>query len=82
MGEIKKLHVKNRTYYFYNDIINLQKFDARLLKKFIVDKKSYKRHWHLQLGYIKKEKIDDYEKIYSVNPLLLAMKTDILKRKA
>ena len=31
--------IKNRTYYFYNDIINLKSFDARLLK---IDKKSYK----------------------------------------
>ena len=37
MGEIKQIHIKNRTYYFYNDIINIKKFDARLLK---IDKKS------------------------------------------
>ena len=39
MGEIKQIKIKNRTYYFYNDIINLKKLDAKLLK---VDKKSYK----------------------------------------
>ena len=39
MGEIKQIKIKNRTYYFYNDIIDLKKLDARLLK---VDKKSYK----------------------------------------
>ena len=37
MGEIKQINIKNCTYYFYNDIINLKKFDARLLK---VDKQS------------------------------------------
>ena len=39
MGTIKQINIKNRTYYFYNDIIDLQKFDARLLK---IDKKSCK----------------------------------------
>ena len=39
MGKIKKINIKNRTYYFYNDQVNLKDFDARLLK---VDKKDYK----------------------------------------
>ena len=39
MGEIKQINIKNRTYYFYNDQVNLKDFDARLLK---VDKKDYK----------------------------------------
>ena len=38
MEEIKQINIKNRTYYFYNDQINLKYFDARLLK---VDKKNY-----------------------------------------
>ena len=33
MGVIKQIHIKNRTYYFFNDIIDLKKFDARLLTK-------------------------------------------------
>ena len=33
---LKQINIKNRTYYFYNDEINLKDFDARLLK---VDKK-------------------------------------------
>ena len=32
MGEIKQINIKNRTYYFYNDIIDLKDFDAKLLK--------------------------------------------------
>ena len=28
MGEIKQITIKNRTYYFYNDIIDLEKFDS------------------------------------------------------
>ena len=39
MGEVKQINIKNRTYYFYNDQINLKDFDASLLK---VDKKDYK----------------------------------------
>ena len=40
MGEkVKQIKIKNRTYYFYNDIIDLKKFDSSLLK---LDKKYYK----------------------------------------
>ena len=39
MGTIKQINIKNRTYYFYNDIIDLEDFDPSLLK---LDKKSYK----------------------------------------
>ena len=38
MGKTKQINIKNRTYYFYNDQIDLKDFDARLLK---VDKKDY-----------------------------------------
>ena len=31
MGEVKQIDIKNRTYYFYNDIININ-FDVKLLK--------------------------------------------------
>ena len=40
MGKVKQVNIKNRTYYFYNDQINLKDFDANLLK---VDKKITKR---------------------------------------
>ena len=39
MGEVKQINIKNRTYYFYNDIIDLKDFDVRLLK---IYKKAYK----------------------------------------
>ena len=68
MGEVKQINIKNRTYYFYNDIIDLKKFDARLLK---VDKKSYKNIDIYYIGYITIKKIDDCENINSVNPLYL-----------
>ena len=68
MGEVKKISIKNRTYYFYNDIINLKYFEPNLLK---IDKKSYKNIGIYNIGYITIKKIDDYENIYSVNPLYL-----------
>ena len=37
MGEVKQKCIKNRTYYYLNEIINIKKVDARLLK---FDKKS------------------------------------------
>ena len=66
MGEIKQIIIKNRTYYFYNDIIDLKNFDARLLK---VDKKSYKNIGIYNIGYITIKKIDDCKNIHSVNSL-------------
>ena len=68
MGIIKQINIKNRTYYFYSDIIDLKNFDARLLK---IDKNSYKDIGIYNIGYITIIKIDDYESIYSVNPLYL-----------
>ena len=48
MGVVKQIDIKNRTYYFYNDIIDLKNFDARLLK---IDKKSYKNIGIYNIGY-------------------------------
>ena len=39
MGNIKQIYIKNRTYYFFNAIINIKDFDSSLLK---IDKNSYK----------------------------------------
>ena len=68
IGEVKLINIKNGTYYFYNDIIDLKNFDARLLK---IAKKSYDNIDIYYTGYIIILKIDDYESIYSVNPLYL-----------
>ena len=68
MGEVKQIEIKNRTYYFYSEIINLKNFDSNLLK---IDKKSYKNIDIYYIGYITIKKIDDCENIHSVNPLYL-----------
>ena len=39
MDTTKQINIENRTYYFYNDVIDIENFDAKLLK---IDKKSYK----------------------------------------
>ena len=69
MGEVKQIDIKNRTYYFFNDMINIKDFDSNLLK---IDKKSSKNIDIYYIGYITIKKIDDHENIYSVNPLYLA----------
>ena len=39
MENIKEINIKNRTYYFFNDMGNIKDFDSSLLK---IDKKSTK----------------------------------------
>ena len=36
MGNIKEINIKNRAYYFFDDMINIKNFDSNLLK---IDKK-------------------------------------------
>ena len=49
MGEVKQVNIKNQTFYFYNDIIDLKNFDATLLK---TGKKSFKDIGIYNIGYI------------------------------
>ena len=49
-------------------MINIKDFEPSLLK---IDKKSFKDIGVCNIGYITIIKIDDYENIYSVNPLYL-----------
>ena len=49
MRKVKQIEIKNRTYYFYNDIINNEEFDSKLLK---IDKTSYKDIDIYYIGYI------------------------------
>ena len=68
MGVVKQIDIKNRTYYIYNNMINIKKFYPILLK---IDRKSYKDIGIYNIEYITIKKIDDCENIYSVNPLYL-----------
>ena len=67
-AETKSIYIKNSMYHFGNDMINFEEFDSNLLK---IDKKSYQDIDIYYVGYIAIKKIDDYENIYSVNPLHL-----------
>ena len=53
MREIKQINIKNRTYYFYNNIIDLKDFDAKFLK---IDKKFHKNLDIYYIGYITNKK--------------------------
>ena len=60
----KQLNIKNRTYYFYNDLINLKDFHPKLLK---LDKNSMDVNIYY-IGYVRKK--SEYN-INSVNLLYL-----------
>ena len=68
MGNIKQINIKNSTYYFFNDMINIKKYDLNLPK---IDKKSYKSIDIYFIRYITMKCISDYENINSVNSLYL-----------
>ena len=68
MGQVKKINIKNQTYYFFDDMINIKNFHSNLLK---IDKKSYKDIDIYYIGYITIRKFGDCENIHSVNPLYL-----------
>ena len=68
MGKVKQIEIKNRTYYFYNDIINIEEFNSSLLK---IETKLYKDIDIYYIRYITIKKNGNCENIYSVNPLYL-----------
>ena len=70
MGYIKEINIKNKKFFLFNGMINIKDFDSNLLK---IDKKSYKNIGIYNIGYITIKKLDDYENIYSVNPLYWLM---------
>ena len=49
MGQVKELNIKNQTYYFFNDMINIKNFHSNLLK---IDKNPYKDIGIYYIGYI------------------------------
>ena len=73
MGQDKQLNIKNQTYYFFNDMINIRNFHSNLLR---IDKKPYKDIDIYYIGYIMIKKIGEYENVHSVNPLYLIIHSD------
>ena len=39
MGDVRDLNIKNRTYHYFDDIIDIRKFESNLLK---IDKKLHR----------------------------------------
>ena len=68
MGPIKEINIKDRTYYLYNDIIDLKTFDSKNLK---LDKKTYKDLDIYNIGYVTIKKIGYGYDVNSVSPLYL-----------
>ena len=61
------MSIKNRTYYFYNDLINALNFEPNNLK---LDRKTWKDIDIYYIGYVEKNKPEDW-RVKSVNPLYL-----------
>ena len=68
MGIAIEINFKNQTYYYYNDIIELDEFYENKVK---VDKKDFNGINIYYLGYEYKKKITECNIIRSVNPLCL-----------
>ena len=62
---VKDINIKNRVYYFFNDIININDFEPNDIR---IDEKSNKYILIYYIGYVT---IKKHLKIYSVNPLYL-----------
>ena len=54
MRSLKQINIKNWTYYFYNDIIEIQTFDSNMLK---LDKNSYKNLDVYKIRYVTVKKL-------------------------
>ena len=67
INKVKDIDVKNRTYCFFNDIINIKKFYSNDIK---INENSYKDIFIYYIGYVM-IKDSKYVKINSVNPLYL-----------
>ena len=50
----KQIDIKNRTYYFYKDLINIKDFDPNMLK---LDKKTVLHHSVYYIGYVTKKRV-------------------------
>ena len=64
MGQVKEINMKNQSYYFFDDMIDIKHFYSILLK---IDKKSHEDIDTYYIGYITIKKCDDFENIHSVN---------------
>ena len=64
-NKVKDISIKNRTYYFFNNVIDIENFDLNDIK---IDEKLYK---NILIYYIEYLTIKEHDKIHSVTPLYL-----------
>ena len=62
-NKVEDINIKNSTYYFFNDIFDIENFGPNNIK---IDKKSYK---NILIYYIRYVTIKKDLKTYSANPL-------------
>ena len=62
-NKVKHIDIENRTYYFFNDMINIENFDRNDIK---LDQKTYKNISIYYIGYVTIKDLK-YLKVYSVN---------------
>ena len=68
MKEVKEINIKNRTHFFFNDMVDIKNFHSDLLK---IDEKPYQDVNVYYISYITIKKFSDCESIHTVNPLYL-----------
>ena len=68
MGKFRDLNIKNRTYYYFDDIIDIKKFESNLLK---IYNKLHKDFDIYYIAYDMVTKFGDCNNICSVNHLYL-----------
>ena len=66
-NKVEDTDIKSRTYYFFDDIINVKNFDPNNIN---MDEKPYKNILIYYIGYVTIKDLK-YVKINSVNPLCL-----------
>ena len=64
-NKVKDIDIKNQTYYFFDDIINIKNFDQNNIK---IHEKSYRNILTYYIGYVT-IKDSKHVKIYFVNTL-------------
>ena len=57
MGEDKELNIKNRTYYYFDDMIDIRNFHSNLLK---IDKKSRRGSDIYYINYLTIKKFSNF----------------------
>ena len=68
MEKVKQINIKNKSYYFCDDMINIKKFHSNLLK---IDKKLHEDIDVYYISYNMIKKISDCENNHSANLLYL-----------